>query len=156
MLGDTRVVVGVDGSLGGLAALHRAAGEAAARGAVLVPLIAWAPSERDGLRPLSELEHAARRRLDTAFAQVFGGCPAGLVVRPVVVRGEAGRALVAEAGRPDDLLVIGTGGHGRLHRALHGSVARYCRAHALCPVLAVSPERLLESLARALPQAARV
>ncbi|MFI9330236.1 universal stress protein [Kitasatospora sp. NPDC052868] len=65
MAGTTRVIVGLNGSLSSLAALYRAVDEAARRSAALVPLTAWEPSERDGLRPLSELEHAARRRLDT-------------------------------------------------------------------------------------------
>ncbi|MEU5385500.1 adenine nucleotide alpha hydrolase family protein [Kitasatospora cineracea] len=49
-----RVVVGVCGTLGGLAALRHGVREAEQRGAVLVPLTAWEPTRQDGLRPLSE------------------------------------------------------------------------------------------------------
>ncbi|MFJ3794448.1 universal stress protein [Kitasatospora sp. NPDC090091] len=145
----TRVIVGLSGSLSSLAALYRAVHEAARHGATLVPVVAWTPSDgtdRDGLRPLSEQEHAARRRLDTAFDQPFGGYPADLVVRPLVVRGHAGAALVRAVTGPADLIVVGTGTHGRLDRLLHGSVLRYCRTYATCPVIAVSPSELLQQL----------
>ncbi|MFJ6140465.1 universal stress protein [Kitasatospora sp. NPDC092286] len=146
MADPTRVIVGLNGSLSSLAALYRAVGEAARRGAALVPVAAWTPADGGGLRPLSELEHPARRRLDTAFEQTFGGYPADLVIRPLVVRGDAGPALVAAVTGPDDLLVVGTGGHGRLDRLLHGSVTRHCRGHAACRVVAVPPSELLERL----------
>ncbi|MFC9330169.1 universal stress protein [Kitasatospora sp. NPDC057015] len=145
MVGNSRVIVGINGSLSSLAALYRAVEEAGRRDALLVPVIAWSTADRE-LRPVSELEHAARRRLDTAFEQAFGGYPADLVIRPLVVRSEPGSALVAAAGRPDDLLVLGSGHHGRVQRALHGSVAGHCRAHARCEVVVVSPSALLASL----------
>lgn len=146
MIEGIRVVVGVNGSLSSLAAVHRAAEEAGQRTAVLVPVLAWSDTDRDEPRPLSELEHAARKRLDAVFEQAFGGYPSDIVIRPLVVRGEPGRALVAAADRPSDLLVRGSGHHGRLRHALHGSVARRCRAHAICDVLVVSPSDLLESM----------
>ncbi|MBD0690951.1 universal stress protein [Streptomyces sp. CBMA123] len=149
MTGTTRVIVGLSGSLSSLAALRRAVDEAARRGATLVPVVAWVPSEgtdRDHLRPLSELEHAARKRVDTAFEQAFGGYPADLVIHPLVVRGHAGSALVRAVTAPTDLLVVGTGRHGRLDRLLHGSVLHHCRTYATCPVLAVSPDELLQQL----------
>ncbi|WP_083974123.1 universal stress protein [Kitasatospora mediocidica] len=142
----SRVVVGVNGSLSSLAAVYRAVEEASRRNAVLVPVIAWSSGDGDGLRPLSELEHTARRRLDTVFEQAFGGYPHDVVIKPVVVRCDAGRALVETADRPTDLLVLGSGRQRRLRQALHGSVTRYCRAHAVCEVLAVSPSVLLDSL----------
>ncbi|MFI5531765.1 universal stress protein [Kitasatospora sp. NPDC051853] len=142
-----RVVVGVCGTLSGLAALQRAVAEARARGATLVPVTVWEVSEADGLRPLPELAHAASRRLDTAFEQTFGGYPEGIRIHPVVVRGEAGPTLVAAAGRPGDVLVVGTGGHRRLRHVLHGSVTRYCKTHARCRVIVASPTTLLQNLA---------
>lgn len=148
MTGTTRVIVGLSGSLGSLAALYRAVTEAARLEAVLVPVAAWLPSDGDrhGPRPLSELEHAARRRIDTAFEQAFGGYPSDLVIRPLTVRGPAGAALVSAVTGPADRLVIGTGRHGRLDRLLHGTVLRYCRTYATCPVIGVSPSELLETL----------
>ncbi|WP_081539872.1 MULTISPECIES: universal stress protein [Kitasatospora] len=130
-----RVVVGVDGSPGSLAALRRAVVEAAGRGAVLVPLLAGQPSEQ-----------AARRVLDAALRHAVGGWPGGVVVRPVVAAGAAGPALVAAAGGPDGLLLLGA--DGRRHHMRGARTERYCRSHARCPVLAVrAPETVLTGAA---------
>ncbi|WP_063771874.1 universal stress protein [Kitasatospora mediocidica] len=139
-----RVVVGVSGSASSLAALYRAVGEAARRDAVLVPVAAWQRAD-EVLRPFDEPEYQARRRLDRVFEQAFGGYPAGVLIHPEVVRAQAAQALVAAADRPTDLLVVGSGRPGRLHRHF-GQVARYCRAHAGCEVLVVPPSELLETL----------
>ncbi|MEU3355045.1 universal stress protein [Streptomyces sp. NPDC037389] len=61
-------------------------------------------------------------------------------VAPVVVRADAGPALVACARHDTDLLVVGTGGHGPLHRLRYGSARRHCLRHAACPVLVVAAE----------------
>ncbi|MFC5643842.1 universal stress protein [Kitasatospora cinereorecta] len=141
---QSRVLVGVTDTLSSLAALCRAVEEARIRGAVLVPVTAW--SSEEALRPTSELERAAHGRLDTAFEQAFGGCPDDLVIRPLVVRDAPGPALVRAARRPDDLLVLGCGHRGRRQHARVSATVRYCRAHAGCPVLVVSPTELLDSL----------
>ena len=157
MAESARVVVGVSGSLSSLAALHRAVAEARSRDAVLVPVLAWHPVGGEAAyrsAPCPQLlkvwQEAARRRLDTAFEQSFGGYPAGVRVQPLLVRDEnPGRALVQVADRPQDLLVISTGKQGRLQRLLHGSVSRYCLAHSRCTVAAVPPSELLDELERA-------
>ncbi|MGW2253385.1 universal stress protein [Kitasatospora sp. NPDC001660] len=146
MTGTTRVIVGLSGSLSSLAALYHAVGEAARHGATLVPVAAWSANDKDGPRPLSELEHAARRRLDIAFEQAYGGYPSGLVVHPVVVNSEPGPALVGAVTGPDDLLVIGAPTRRRLDRLRHASVARQCRHRAGCRVVEVSPSELLTRL----------
>ncbi|MFE4520237.1 universal stress protein, partial [Kitasatospora sp. NPDC056783] len=146
MTGTTRVIVGLSGSLSSLAALYHAVGEAARSQAVLVPVAAWAVSERDGLRPLAELEHAARRRLDVAFEQAYGGYPSDLVIHPLVVNSEPGPALVGAVTGPEDLLVLGAATRRRLDRLRHGSVARHCRHRARCRVVEVSPSALLTRL----------
>ena len=153
MIEGSRVVVGVDGSLSSLAAVRRAAAEARRRDAVLVPVIAWMACDGDSLRPLSELEYAARVRLDSVVELAFDGFPQGVRIHPRVVRAEAGHALVALADRSSDLLVVGSGGHGAYeghgghcgpHGVLHGSVARYCWARASCEVLIVPSSGELE------------
>ncbi|MGW3076569.1 MULTISPECIES: universal stress protein [unclassified Kitasatospora] len=146
MTGTTRVIVGLSGSLSSLAALYHAVGEAARHRAVLVPVAAWATTERDGLRPRSELEHAARRRLDVAFEQAYGGYPSDLVIHPLVVNAEPGPALVGAVTGPEDLLVLGAATRRRLDRLRHGSVARHCRHRAGCRVVEVSPSALLTRL----------
>lgn len=95
MAESARVVVGVSGSLSSLGALHRAVELARERNAVLVPVLAWHPvggeyAYRSAPCPqlLKVWEEAARKRLDTAFEQRFGGYPAGVRVQPMLVRDE--------------------------------------------------------------------
>ncbi|AOR37197.1 hypothetical protein BFF78_19820 [Streptomyces fodineus] len=152
-----RVVVGVSGSLGGATVLGRAASEAGRRGAELWPVLAWEPPEGDSVARrfpsasvmAGQWERLARERLLTALREVFGGTDTGLPGQALVVRGAPGPALVRTAGRENDILVIGTGARGLLHRALWPSVSRYCLAHARCPVLAVPPSPLQAELAAA-------
>ncbi|MFJ3639746.1 universal stress protein [Streptomyces sp. NPDC090108] len=144
-----RVVVGVSGSLGSVAALCRAAGEARLRGAELWPVLAWEPPGGELAARRSpaaavmagEWQRLARERLVTALAETFGGDGPGSPMTALVVRGDPGRALVEIAGR-DGVLVVGAGRRGRLCRALRPSVSRYCLARAACPVLAVPPSPL--------------
>ncbi|WP_030244086.1 universal stress protein [Streptomyces sp. NRRL S-350] len=157
MSDGARVIVGVSGSLHSLTALHRAAEEARARRAMLVPVLAWAPvgGERSyQARPCPPLLRAWRdladARLRGALEQAFGGLPVGVPVRPLVVRGEAGAVLTELADRPDDLLVVSTGEQGgrgaRLRRLMRRSVARHCLDQARCGVLVVPPSTLHEDL----------
>jgi nucleotide-binding universal stress UspA family protein len=148
-----RVVVGVHGSLGSLQALRLAADEARARGATLVPVIAWVPpggdfAERSHPSPyLRQIwRDAAKQRLADAFDAGLGGLPDDVAVLARIDRGEPGPVLVDVADGPDDLLVIGTGRRSPIGRALRKSIGRYCLAHAKCPVLAVPPSPLVEEL----------
>ncbi|WP_406474763.1 universal stress protein [Streptomyces sp. NBC_01615] len=152
--GRRRVVVGVSGSLGSLAALHRAAYEARRGGADLLAVLAWQPPGGDIAHrramipsPVADFRRAAGRRLLAALDTAFGDAGPRVPFQGLVVRGSAGPALVEIAGRADDLLVVGAGGRGRIRRALFPSVARYCVAHAGCPVLAVPPSPLQSELA---------
>ncbi|MER7752268.1 universal stress protein [Kitasatospora sp. NPDC097643] len=153
MSDGARVIVGVSGSLHSLTALHRAADEARARDAVLVPVLAWTPvgGERNyRAQPcpplLREWQQAADRRLERALDEAFGGLPVGVRVEPLVVRGEAGSVLTRLADRPDDLLVVSTGRQGTvrgtLRRLLRGSVTQYCLTRARSTVLVVPPSTL--------------
>ncbi|MFF5025416.1 universal stress protein [Streptomyces collinus] len=150
-----RVVVGVSGSPGSLTALARAADEARHRGAELWPVLTWQAPEGDlaarrfpaSASMVPEWERLARERLLGALRDVFGGTGTGLAGQALVVRGAPGPALVRTADREDDMLLVGAGGRGRLHRALWPSVSRYCLAHAGCPVLAVPPSPLRAALA---------
>jgi nucleotide-binding universal stress UspA family protein len=144
-----RVIAGVSGSPRGLPALRYAAALAHGHHAVLVPLLTWVPpgselaDHRCPCRYLrEEWERGARERLRDALAAAFGGEPADVTTEPAVVRGEPGPVLVQAASRAGDLLVIGTGRHGRLERIAGGKTSRYCLAHAACPVLAVPPSAL--------------
>ncbi|MFE7594017.1 universal stress protein [Kitasatospora sp. NPDC057512] len=147
-----RVVVGVSGSLGSLAALHRGAAEARDRGAVLVPVLAWEPPggehgyRRSPCPPLlAAVRDAADQRLRDALDAAFGGADPGVPMRPVLVRGDTGPALLHIADRPDDLLVLGHSG-GPLRRRLRRPVPAYCARRAGCPVLTVPAPELLHDL----------
>lgn len=152
-----RVVVGVSGSLGSLAALRRAAAEARSSGRVLLAVLAWTPPGGEtGYRraPCPQLakvwEDGAVQTLCTAFEEGLGGRPSDLRLQPLVVRAEAGRVLCELADRPDDLLVVGAGRRGALARLSHAGVSRHVLAHAGCPVLAVPPVELPKGVERAL------
>ncbi|MGH4031638.1 universal stress protein [Actinomycetota bacterium Odt1-20B] len=150
-----RVVVGVSGSPGSLTALHRAADEARCRGARLWIVRAWEPpggelSHRRSPVPADLLEHCRRlagQELITVVETVFGPHGPGVPLHASLARGRAAPALVEVADRATDVLVVGAGRRGRLHRALTPSVTRYCLAHAGCPVLAVPPSPLESELA---------
>ena len=152
-----RIIVGVHGSLGSLQALRYAADEARQRDVPLLPVIAWLPPGGD----LAERRHsspylrkiwrdAAQERLAAAFDDGLGGIPADVHLEPHVERGETGPVLVDVADQPGDLLIIGTGRRGLVRRMVRGKVARYCLAHAKCPVLAVPPSALMDEMSHGL------
>lgn len=152
MSGVRRVITGVNGSPGSVRALRYAAEVASAHGAALVPVLAWVPPGgelADRRYPSAYLRDiwrgAAAKRLTEAVDLAFGGACLDIAVRPAVLRGEAGRVLVAAASDPGDLLVVGTGRRGPVERLLSGRVARFCLAHAACPVVAVPPSGLAEA-----------
>ncbi|MFJ8311557.1 MULTISPECIES: universal stress protein [unclassified Streptomyces] len=148
-----RVVAGVSGSLGSLTALHRAAAEARRTGAELWAVLAWEPpggemGQRNAGCPelLAQCRRLAGERLLQALDTAFGSTGPGVPMAGLVVLGTPGAALLEAACRPGDLLVVGAGPRGRLRRALRPSVARYCLAHATCPVLAVPPSPLQDEI----------
>lgn len=149
-----RVVVGVHGTPGSLQALRFAVGQARALGATLVPTVAWQPPGGDsaGRRYPSfltdEWADAAERRLLNAFDEGLGGFAEDLPTQPMIVRGPAGRVLVAVADREGDLLIVGCSRRNRLHRAYYGCPPSYCLKHAVCPVIVVPPSKLALDMGR--------
>ncbi|MFJ5230518.1 universal stress protein [Kitasatospora sp. NPDC088391] len=148
----TRVVVGVSGSLGSLAALHRAVAEARRSGGQVLALHAWEPPggefghRRSPCPPLlSAVREAATERLAAAVEQAFGGARPGVDLTARTVRGETVAALLAAADRPGDLLVLGPSGSW-LRRGLRGPVGARCLRRASCPVLVVPRPELASAL----------
>ena len=144
-----RIIVGTCGSPGSLRALRYARDLAASSDAVLVPVHAWVPpggdmADRRAPNPVLRKvwQEAAWQRLWASVEAAFGGPPDGVEMSPVVVRGIAGEVIVGVARQLDDVIVVGAGRRGSLARLCHGQVARYCVAHAACPVLAVPPSPL--------------
>ncbi|MQY26854.1 universal stress protein [Nocardia aurantia] len=150
-----RIVVGVSGSLGSLAALHRAVAQARRRPeAEVVAVLAWAPPGGEYAQsryPCPELldvaRSAARARLLAALDDAFAGIDPGVPLRAELIRGEPVEALLACADQPDDLLVVGSGG-GRLSRGLRRPVATRLTRRAVCPVLVVPKPELQRELER--------
>jgi nucleotide-binding universal stress UspA family protein len=147
--GVRRVIAGVSGSPGNLQALRYAADLARAHEATLVPVHAWMPPGgelADRRQPSGYLRtlwrDAAASRLLDALGLAFGGLPGDVRCEPRVVRGETAAALVHVADSDGDVLVVGAGRRGQLRRLLACRVARYCAAHARCPVVAVPPPDL--------------
>jgi nucleotide-binding universal stress UspA family protein len=143
------VVVGVDGSEGGRAALQWALLAAAARGARLEVVASFAvdyywtdaylldPRRIDTARNDTETRTRAQVeevRRDPRVAQVPG--VAQVEARVLVAAGAAAEHLV-DRSRDAALLVVGSRGRGAVAGALLGSVSLRCIMHAHCPVVVV-------------------
>jgi nucleotide-binding universal stress UspA family protein len=136
-----RIVVGVDRSEAATQALRWALGEAR-RGHATVEVVhayelaVYAGPSTDGV--LEWLRQEAEAVVQATVLAAAGGYP-DVPVRQRVVRGPAGPVLVAAAAGAK-LLVLGSRGRGPVTGLLLGSVARYCTAHAPCPVIVMRPE----------------
>ena len=138
-----RIVVGLDGSDGGRAALSWALAEARLRGAQLDVVSAWEyPFEwAEGFNPqwLQDEEFFRASALERAQADVdelLDGEPQPSWLRIVVVKGSPSDVLVAEAGGAD-LLVVGSRGRGGFAGLLLGSVSSACVHHSAVPVTVI-------------------
>jgi nucleotide-binding universal stress UspA family protein len=144
-MGDSpqpRVIVGVDRSIHGLAALRLAVAEARRLGAPL-----------HAVRVLAEFSLEECEEIDAAFADAFGGVPQDIVIRREVLVGPVAEALTRRAHYSTDILVVGTHGHGRWHAFWFGSVSRACLRRARCPVLVVpGPEMAQDTQRGRLPR----
>jgi nucleotide-binding universal stress UspA family protein len=139
------VVVGVDGSDNGDAALRYALHEVVRRGGRLRAVSAWERpeltlSEFYGLPMHDEDKIQAAHEQDTRrrVEQMMAADP-DLGDIPLEVRAQVGRPadVLVEAARGADLLVVGHRGRGGLRSAVLGSVGLSCVLHAPCPVLVV-------------------
>src|ERR1700722_11433021 len=96
-----QVIVGVDGSACGIAALRTAAAEAIRRGT---------PLHAVRVRPSVFTPVDDYTEIDQALAEAFGTLPGGLDVRRETLAPPVAAALVGRAHHPGDLLVLGSGG----------------------------------------------
>jgi nucleotide-binding universal stress UspA family protein len=133
-----RVVVGVDTSLTGLAALRIAVAEARRRG---VPLHALR-ARTTGIACLD------KELIQSAFIEALGSVPADLEIYTEVADGPVRRAIAASATHPGDLVVVGNSGGGAWHAFWCGSVSRGCLRGARCAILAVPAPELARSARR--------
>lgn len=124
-----RVVVGVDGSPGSLAALRWAAAEAARRGAPLRIVCAWDPAGNGAGSAASLAAATVQDALD------FVVCLDGRLesVSCVAPEGEPGKVLVEQASGAA-MLILGAASTARF-----GDITRHCLRFARCPLVFVRP-----------------
>lgn len=147
-----RVIVGVDDSDPGLAALVTAIELARSHGARLVAVRSWALGlPRHGGRRFRHLAHphvilsfsgaeqraAARVLIGNVFKATVGPLRADVGVTFETPDGDPAVTLVNLASKPGDVIVVGTRSGHPIRRLVHGSVSRYCTRHARCPVVVV-------------------
>ena len=141
------VIVGIDGSREGAAALRWAMREAATRQAALTVVNAWrfdsmtAPADYRyaAINRTAFTEHSEamlREQIDAAISSV-GAAPA--VVDRVTSSQPPVQALVDRAGT-SRLLVVGRGGRGEFAGVRLGSVSQHCLHHARGVVVVVPPD----------------
>lgn len=143
------ILVGVDGTDAGDAALRWALTEAAAQAIDVVALHAWRPPYNTGygwayptLLPDRDLAPQAELVLEEALARaasrslVGAGDPSAPHIKPIAAPGPAAQVLEQQA-RSATLLVLGRRHETTASRALHGSVVSAALHHVDCPVVVV-------------------
>ena len=128
-----QVVVGVDGSAHGDAALRWALEQAESRGGEVTAVFAWQQPfvSIPGAFDREELEQAAK---DFLIEKVSAVAPSPKVpLLPLVAEGDPAEALVVAA-KDADLLVVGTRGRSPFMGSVLGAVSLRCAAGASCPV----------------------
>lgn len=131
-----RVLVALDGSPASLSALSWAAGQARAWDCSLVPVVV-SPSSLRGPVGMAGLLRGPQDSLELLVErQVKGAGGAGLIVHPRVLVGDPSAKLL-DLLEPDDLMVVGSRGHGALTSLLLGSTSLSVAEQAPCPVVVV-------------------
>jgi nucleotide-binding universal stress UspA family protein len=133
-----RIVVGVDGSECGHAALSWAIADAARRGAPLVALAAWSwldqPGEFEPDLGAADIKSMADAAVARARDEVADGANVDIEIR--LVNDRPAHALI-DASADAGTLVVGSRGLGGFRGLLLGSVSTKCAHHAHCPVVVV-------------------
>lgn len=145
--GRRLLVVGIDGTDAGVAALAWAAGQARGSGARVLavavcvppPVVAGGPEVGGAAIAQSmlggeELTAAAEAWLTEAITAL--PAEARPIVERQVAHGDAATALL-DAAQEAELLVLGNHRRGAITSALVGSVAQSCAHHAECPLVLV-------------------
>jgi nucleotide-binding universal stress UspA family protein len=130
------IVVGVDGSAHGDAALRFALAEAETHNGDVTAVFAWQQPfiSIPGAFDREELEQAAK---DFLIERVSAVTPTPKVpLLPLVAEGDPAEALVIAA-KDADLLVVGTRGRSPFMGGVLGAVGLRCAAGASCPVTLV-------------------
>jgi nucleotide-binding universal stress UspA family protein len=146
--GSKRIVVGVDGSRFGVAALRWALREGKKHGNPVQAIMAWQPETTPvGPQPPFGVAHRLPgeppdRHADALAASVAEAMDDLDDAEPsqVLVRGWPPEVLV-HASQSADLLVLGSHGRRRMLDTAVGSVLEYCIRHAYCAVVVI-PARM--------------
>jgi nucleotide-binding universal stress UspA family protein len=144
---ESSVVVGVDGSPGSSEALHWASTEARLRnvplraihawsyaGPLIPPLVGYPSSAESVDSTVDDRRQAAEEMLERATSELAEAH--NISIERILAEGPAARVLIEAVGA-DDLLVVGSRGHGGFTSLLLGSVSQQCALHAPCPVVIV-------------------
>lgn len=137
------VVVGVDDSTDGRAALRFALQDAVRRGARVDVVAAFRPSgpgagaRLPGASPAHVHEAVRVRAREIVDEALAGTDPAERPPVTVLAVGCGAAEALVHAARTADLLVVGSRGHGAVRSAVLGSVGLHCVLHAPCPVTVV-------------------
>jgi nucleotide-binding universal stress UspA family protein len=136
-----RIVVGVDGSPAGRAALRYAVQTAARTNGTVTAISAW---HWDGaaIAPLVDATPGdAKQRADRVMAaeldSIRSEFGSSVPVTGEVIQGGPAADVLVRASKDADLLVIGSHGHSRMYHAVLGSVSDRCVRHATCPVVVI-------------------
>lgn len=135
-----RIVVGVDGSPNGAAALRWAVAESELRQARMTALFAWGyiPPGHAGDGRTFDADYGAAdadAALTAAIRDAVGEATAATIERRVV--GDLAPKSLLAAGRRADLLVVGARGVGGFRGLLLGSVSQQCLHHTSGPLAIV-------------------
>lgn len=128
-----RILVAVDGSPDAAAALERAATLARDQNALITLLMvapgpAGAPPVGEGLEPVDYYAKIMREATDSL--------PEDVGVRTRIEHGDPATTILELASSEDhDLIVMGSHGHGRIHRALLGSVSEGVLRKSAVPLM---------------------
>ena len=140
------LIIGIDGSPESEAAMHWGLEEAARRGAEVELIYALAVpvvSDAYGMvmtRPdIDELTLYSQGLLDAALAAARAAAPEGVSVTARLASGPPAAVLI-EASKHADALVVGTRGLGAISGKLLGSVSVRLAGKSVCPVYIVPPE----------------
>lgn len=136
---DAPVVVGVDESQASQDALRFAFRYAELHGCPLHAAHAWSDQPVDHLEPISrwtkdaDAERAAIDEFTRKYVAPWCARHPGVSARITCVENHPARMLL-ELAENARLVVVGSHGHGALHRAVLGSVSHAVLHHAACPV----------------------
>jgi nucleotide-binding universal stress UspA family protein len=140
-----RIVVGVDGSVGSMAALRWAVAEAGCRHATVEAVSAWSfpviaatPFVPAIGLSWADMKEAAQEAVDGAISRL--GPHPELTITTKVVEGRPAHVLLDEAAGAE-LLVVGTRGLGGAAELLLGSTSHACARQSPVPVVIVPADR---------------